>query len=74
MGDVLHVPLVIAGGRLRKSYLIAFIDSATRFVPAAEMRLSESAADHEYALKQAILKHCVPRALYLDSVPGNRIE
>jgi transposase InsO family protein len=67
MGDVLHGPYVIADGRVRKSYVIAFIDSATRFVPAAEVRLSESAADHEYALKQAILKHCVPRCLYLDN-------
>jgi transposase InsO family protein len=67
MGDVLHGPPVLAGGRVRKSYLIAFIDSATRFVPAAEVRLSESAPDHEYALKQAILKHRCPRALYLDN-------
>jgi len=67
MGDVLHGPFVLADGRVRKSYVIAFIDSATRFVPAAEVRLSESAADHEYALKQAILKHGVPRCLYLDN-------
>jgi transposase InsO family protein len=67
MGDVLHGPVVLSEGRLRKSYVIAFIDSATRFVPAAEVRLSESAADHEYALKQAILKHGLPRALYLDN-------
>jgi transposase InsO family protein len=67
MGDVLHGPLVLWGKRLRKSYVIAFIDSATRFVPAAEVRLSEGAADHEYALKQAILKHGPPRALYLDN-------
>ena len=57
MGDVLHGPRVIAEGRVRKSYLIAFIDSATRFLPAAELRLSEGAADHEYVLKQAFLKH-----------------
>jgi len=67
MGDVLHGPLVLSGKRLRKSYVIAFIDSATRFVPAAEVRLSEGAADHEHALKQAILKHGPPRALYLDN-------
>lgn len=67
MGDVLHGPIVIADGKLHKSYLIAFIDSATRFVPAAELRLSESAADHEYALKQAIVKHGLPRVLYLDN-------
>lgn len=72
MGDVLHGPPVVSGGRVRKSYLIAFIDSATRFVPAAEVRLSESAADHEYALKQALLKHGLPRALYLDNGPAQR--
>jgi hypothetical protein len=42
IGDVLHGPLVLAGGRQRKSYVIAFIDSATRFIPAAEVRLSEA--------------------------------
>ncbi len=72
MGDVLHGPRVIAEGRLRKSYLIAFIDSATRFVPAAELRISEGAADHEYALKQAFLKHGLPRTLYLDNGSAQR--
>ena len=72
MGDVLHGPRVIADGKITKSYLIAFIDSATRFVPAAELRLSEGAADHEYALKQAFLKHGLPRALYLDNGAAQR--
>lgn len=72
MGDVLHGPRVIAGGRVRKSYLIAFIDSATRFVPAAELCLSEGATDHERALKQAILVHGRPRALYLDNGAAQR--
>jgi transposase InsO family protein len=72
MGDVLHGPRVIAEGRLRKSYLIAFIDSATRFVPAAELRLSEGAADHEYALRQAMLRHGLPRVLYLDNGAAQR--
>lgn len=72
MGDVLHGPRVIWKGQVRKSYLIAFIDSATRFVPAAELRLSESAIDHEAALKQAVLKHGRPRALYLDNGAAQR--
>jgi transposase InsO family protein len=74
MGDVLHGPQVIAGGRIRKCYLIAFIDSASRFVPAAEVRLSESAPDHEYVLKQAILKHGCPGVLYLDNGSAQRSE
>ncbi len=74
IGDVLHGPLVLAHGRLRKSYVIAFIDSATRFVPAAEVRLSESAADHEYVLKQAILKHGRAGAIYEDNGAAQRSE
>jgi len=74
IGDVLHGPLVLVQGRLRKTYVIAFIDSATRFVPAAEVRLSESAADHEYVLKQAILKHGIPGAIYEDNGAAQRSE
>jgi putative transposase len=72
IGDVLHGPLVLAEKRIRKCYVISFIDSATRFVPTAEVRLSESAPDHEYALKQALLKHPAPRALYLDNGSAQR--
>lgn len=67
MGDILHGPLVLNEGKPVKCYLVAFIDSATRFVVAGELRLSERAEDHEYALRQAILKHGCPRALYLDN-------
>ncbi|MHC4867264.1 MAG: helix-turn-helix domain-containing protein [Planctomycetota bacterium] len=67
MGDVMHGPRVIAeDGRVRKSYLHLFLDSATRFVPGAAFQLSETAADHESVLKQAFLKHGLPRVLYLD--------
>lgn len=67
MGDVMHGSRVIApDGRVRKSYLHLFLDSATRFVPGAAFRLSETAADHEAVLKQAFLKHGLPRVLYLD--------
>ena len=67
MGDVMHGPRVIAEEkRVRKSYLHLFLDSATRFVSGACFQLSETAADHEAVLKQAFLKHGLPRVLYLD--------
>jgi len=67
MGDVMHGPRVLDGaGGPRKSYLHLFLDSATRFVPAAAFRLGETASDHEAVLKQAILKHGRPRILYVD--------
>ena len=67
VGDALHGPMVIApDGSLRKSYLLTQIDGATRFVPHSYFALSESAADQEYGLQQAILKHGPPRAYYVD--------
>lgn len=67
MGDVMHgPPVVVPEGRVRKSYLHLFIDAATRFVPSAAFRLGERAIDHQVVLKQAVLKHGVPRVLYLD--------
>jgi len=67
MGDVMHGPVVVAPDqRRRKSYLHLFIDSAVRFVPACAFRLGETASDHQAVLKQAVLKHGLPRVLYLD--------
>ena len=67
MGDVLHGPVVRApDGRMRKAYLHALIDSASRYVPAATFRLGETAADHEAVLKEAFLKHGLPRVYYVD--------
>ena len=67
VGDALHGPWVIApDGSLRKSYLLSQIDGATRFVPHSYFALSESAVDQEYGFPQAILKHGLPRAYYVD--------
>ncbi len=67
MGDVMHGPRVLGpDGRERKSYLHLFIDAAARFVPGAAFRLGETALDHQVVLKQAMLKHGLPRVLYLD--------
>jgi transposase InsO family protein len=67
VGDALHGPLVIApDGKPRKSYLLSQIDSATRFIVHSYLALSECAAAQEYGLKQAILKHGLPRTYYVD--------
>ncbi len=73
MGDVMHGPKVIApDGKERKTYLHLFLDSATRFVPACAFRLSESAVDLQVVLKEGILKHGLPRVLYLDQGAAQR--
>lgn len=68
MSDVMHGPTVLVGGKLRrKSYLIAFIDDATRVVPFAVFALSENTAAFLPALKQAVLRRGVPKRLFVDN-------
>jgi len=68
MGDVMHGPKMLNElGCERKAYLHVFIDSATRFIVAAGFRFGEKALDFEAVLKQAILKHGIPRMLYVDN-------
>ena len=67
VGDVLHGPVVLTpDGTRRKSYLITLLDNATRFVLHSYFALREGAVEHEYGLKQALLKHGRPRTYYVD--------
>ena len=46
MSDVMHGPRVRdRNGRKRKSYLVSFLDDATRLVPYSAFCLSETTAD-----------------------------
>lgn len=70
MSDVLHGPSVIGEGdarRRRKTYLIAFIDDATRVVPHAEFAFSESTSRFLPVMKQALLRRGLPERLYVDN-------
>jgi transposase InsO family protein len=67
VGDALHGPRVLGpDGKPAKSYLLSQIDAATRYLVHSYFALSEDAASHEYGLKQAILKHGLPRVYYVD--------
>lgn len=67
VGDAKHGPLVIApDGRVRKSYLLTQIDSATRFVVQSSFALSEGAVDHERGFREALLTYGRPRGYYVD--------
>jgi transposase InsO family protein len=71
MGDVMHaVPALDEQGEPHKTYLHAFIDSATRFVPACAFRFNERAEEFEGVLKDAILKHGLVRMIYVDNGPA----
>ncbi|HEY5657093.1 MAG TPA: DDE-type integrase/transposase/recombinase [Myxococcota bacterium] len=68
MSDVMHGPAVAVEGRARrKSYLIAFLDDATRVVPYAAFALSENTAAFLPVFKQALLRRGLPERLYVDN-------
>ena len=68
MSDVMHGPSVGVGGRRRrKTYLIAFIDDATRVIPYAAFALSENTRTFLPIFKQAILRRGFCERLYVDN-------
>jgi putative transposase len=68
MSDVMHGPAVRKGdGRKRKTYLIAFIDDATRVIPYAAFAHSENTTAFMEVLKQAVLRRGIPMRLFVDN-------
>ena len=68
MCDVMHGPTVrTSNNKRRKTYLIAFIDDATRVVPFAAFAMSESTADFMIVFKQAIMRRGIPLRLFVDN-------
>lgn len=68
MADVMHGPSVMGEkGRKRKTYLIAFIDDATRVIPYAEFAFSENTAAFMKVFKDAILRRGIPTRLFVDN-------
>lgn len=68
MSDVMHGPSVLTGERTRrKTYLIAFIDDATRVVPYCAFALSENTQAFLPVFKQALMRRGVPQRLFVDN-------
>jgi putative transposase len=65
--DAMHGPLIMSGGKKRKSYMIAFIDDHSRLVPHGQFYLSEGLSCFMDAFAQALLKRGLPRKLYTDN-------
>jgi transposase InsO family protein len=67
MSDVMYGPKLRIEGRMRQTYLIAFIDDATRLVPHALFALSERTTAYLPALEHAIRRRGLPKRLYVDN-------
>lgn len=68
MSDVMHGPSVPESDkRKRKTYLVGFLDDATRVVPFAAFAFSENTAAFLPIFEQAILRRGIPKRLYVDN-------
>ena len=65
--DVMHGPKVMVHERLRKTYLIAFLDDHSRLIPHGEFFLSERLSSWLSAFRQALRTRGLPRKLYVDN-------
>ena len=75
MSDVMHGPSVAVPGRgRRKSYLIAFIDDATRVIPYCAFALSENTQAFLPVFKQALMRRGIPQRLYVDNGANYRSQ
>lgn len=70
--DCMHGPMLAVEGKLKKSYLFAFIDDHSRLIPHAEFYLKERLDSYIDALMKALRKRGLPRKLYVDNGPTFR--
>jgi transposase InsO family protein len=68
-GDVMHGPYIKDGkhGKEKKTYLIAFIDDASRLIVGAQFFFAEITANIKTVLRDAVLTYGVPAKLYPDN-------
>jgi putative transposase len=76
MSDVMHGPTVAIGERAqrRKTYLIAFLDDATRVIPYAAFALAENTQAFLPIFKQALQRRGQPARLYVDNGSNYRSQ
>lgn len=68
--DCLHGPKALHEGKMRKTYLFAFIDDMSRLIPHGEFYLNERIDCYIDALTKALSKRGLPRKLYVDNGPA----
>lgn len=70
--DCLHGPQVLHEGRMRKTYLFAFIDDHSRLIPHGQFYLAENLENYLDCFWTALRKRGLPRKLYVDNGPSFR--
>ncbi len=67
MSDIMHGPKVRHGRTRRKTYLIAFIDDATRAIPFAAFAMAENTAAFLPVFRNAIVRRGLAERLFVDN-------
>ena len=70
--DCMHGPKVEVEGKLRKTFLFAFIDDHSRIIPHAQFYLRENLESFLDCFWRALEKRGLPRKLYVDNGPSYR--
>jgi hypothetical protein len=68
----MHGPPVIVDGKVRKSFLFAFLDDHSRLISHGEFYLQENLKNLTDCLMKALSKRGLPRKIYLDNGPSFR--
>jgi transposase InsO family protein len=74
--DVMYGPAIPdnASARTRNTFLLAFLDDASRLIVAAQFFFSDSAANVKDLFRRALLTYGLPAKLYLDNGPSFRCQ
>ena len=70
--DTTFGPTILYKDRHRQTFLIVFIDDASRLITHGEFFFDDNALNMQKTFQKAILKYGVPRRLFVDNGPGYR--
>ena len=70
--ECMHGSSVIVDGKVKKSFLFAFLDDHSRLIPHGEFYLQENLKNLIDCLIKALSKRGLPRKIYLDNGPSFR--
>ena len=65
--DTTHGPVIKVNGLKRQTYLIAFIDDASRLILHGEFFFNDNAVNMQIVFKKAVAKYGVPKKLFVDN-------
>jgi hypothetical protein len=63
-------PVITVDGRKRKTWLICFLDDASRLVTHGGFFFNDNSVNVQIVFKKAVLKFGVPKRVYVDNGPG----